>query len=355
MPLLLSSAEQALADALLTHSVDLFRLEAHIREHVLRDLDALGAELERAARDADLSSYSKARINKILAAATEMIDSYYEKMQGRVEEVMPGIARSRAMQTAGHISGMGLDSVMPAESFLERLATNVIIQGAPSADWWSRQAGDVRFRFATAVRQGLLAGETNEQIVRRIVGSPTAPGVMDIPRRNARALVHSSVQAVANRASLESFRKNADVILGLRQLSTLDSKTTPICIAYSGQEWELETLKPMTGSTLPFNGGPPRHWNCRSVLIPITKSFRSLGLDIDEFLGGKRAAQGGAVASDMSFAAFLKRKGADWQDEVLGPSRAQMWRDGSITLQQLVDMKGNPLTLAQLEARYGSR
>jgi len=38
---------------------------------------------------------------------------------------------------------------------------------------------------------------------------------------------------------------------------------------------------------------------------------------------------------------------------VLGSGRAQLWRDGKLTLEQLLDLSGNPLTLAQLRAKYG--
>lgn len=350
----LSSPELQMADALLSHHVDLFRLEASVRATVLDDLNALGSQLEALARSADLSAYSKARVAKLLGEVTGVIDDYYEKMQGRVEDTLVGIARSQGIVSGGSLSTLGIDPVGLSSTYIERIAENVIIQGAPSADWWARQAADVRFRFATAVRTGLLQGETNAQIVARLIGSPAAPGILNMPRKNVRSLVQTSVQAVANAASLESFQKNNDVITGLRQLSTLDSHTTNICIAYSDEEWDVNTMKPLPGSVLPFNGGPPRHWNCRSVLVPITKSFAELGVPIKEFPAGQRASSAGPISAQTTMAAFLTRKGAQWQDDVLGPGRAELWRKGDITLQQLVDLKGNPLTLAQLERKYGS-
>jgi hypothetical protein len=88
------------------------------------------------------------------------------------------------------------------------------------------------------------------------------------------------------------------------------------------------------------------------VLVPIIKTFRTLGLDVDEPKPGQRAAQGGPVAARTSFAQFLERKGKAFQDETLGPGRAQLWRDGKLTLTQLLDLQGNPLSLKQLKARY---
>jgi hypothetical protein len=51
----------------------------------------------------------------------------------------------------------------------------VLIQGAPSAEWWSRQSLDTSFKFSNAVRQGLAQSETNQQIIARIIGKRGCP------------------------------------------------------------------------------------------------------------------------------------------------------------------------------------
>jgi hypothetical protein len=58
------------------------------------------------------------------------------------------------------------------------------------------------------------------------------------------------------------------------------------------------------------------------------------------------------VAADLSFSDFLKGKPTEFVDEMLGKGRAQLWRDGKITLSQLLDQRGNPLTLQQLRDKY---
>jgi hypothetical protein len=199
----------------------------------------------------------------------------------------------------------------------------------------------------------LAFGETNQQIIKRIVGSPSVPGIMDTARANAASLVQTSVQTVANDARLATFKENSDLIKGVKQISTLDSHTSLICIAYSGGEWDLDG-NPINGTTLPFNGGPPRHFNCRSVLVPITKTFRELGIPIDEPQPTTRASTDGPVSAKTTFDDFLKRKGQAFQDEVLGKGRADLWRTGKMTLSQLVNGEGNPLTLEELRSKYGS-
>jgi hypothetical protein len=140
-------------------------------------------------------------------------------------------------------------------------------------------------------------------------------------------------------------------------VSTLDSHTTPVCVAYSGKEWNLD--REPIGHSLPFvspkggsSTGTPRHWNCRSIMSVITKTFRELGIDLPEFKPSTRAASGGPVSAAMSFEEFIVRKGPRFADELLGKGRAELWRNGTITLSQLLDQTGRPLTLAQLRAKY---
>jgi hypothetical protein len=161
------------------------------------------------------------------------------------------------------------------------------------------------------------------------------------------------MSAVTNEAALKSFQANNDVIKAVTQLSTLDNRTSDVCIAYSGQTWNLMTLEPIMGSSLPYNGGPPRHFNCRSRLRPVTKTFKELGVDAPEIPPGTRASMDGQVPADITFNQFLKKKPISFQDKLLGPKRAQLWRNGDINLTQLVDMRGNPLTITQLEQRIG--
>ena len=61
--------------------------------------------------------------------------------------------------------------------------------------------------------------------------------------------------------------------------------------------------------------------------MPITKTFRELGIDIPEPGGGERASADGPVKASITFEEFLERMGTAFQDETLGPGRAQLWRE----------------------------
>jgi hypothetical protein len=57
----------------------------------------------------------------------------------------------------------------------------------------------------------------------------------------------------------------------------------------------------------------------------------------------------GQVPADQTFAAFLKKKGTTFQNKLLGPVRARLWRTGKITLQQMLDFRGQPLSPDDLQ------
>ena len=240
---------------------------------------------------------------------------------------------------------------------IKALVSGTLVNGSKPSVWWNRQSIDFRNSFMDVMRESARNGESLTQAITRVVGGTVDgvqyPGIMKTTKAKAGALAATAQNAVANEAALKSFQANNDVIKAVTQLSTLDNKTSDICIAYSGQTWDINTLAPVAGSTLPFNGGPPRHFNCRSRLRPVTMSFRELGLDADEIPAGTRASMDGQVPADITFNQFLKGKPKSFADDLLGPKRAQLWRDGEINLTQLVDMRGNPLTVEQLKARLG--
>lgn len=350
----MGAVDLAIADEILAHAIDLFRVEASSQQQILRLITELRRELTALLQQEDLTAFTKARTEQLLRQASAVIDGYYAKIEGESVIASKAVGEVQAKHVVSVLNDVlvHVEASLPTETFLARLVTNALIEGSPASAWWSRQSLDTGFRFANAVRAGLAAGETNADIVRRVAGGRGQVGVLDVSLRNARSLVHTAVQTVANAARRETFRKNADVIQGIRQLSTLDGRTTPVCIGYSGAEWDLDG-KPINGTKLPYGNGVPRHWGCRSVEVPITKTFRELGIDLDEAPETMRAASGGPVSSNITFDEWLSRRTVEQQDEQLGAGRAQLWRAGKISLAQLLDLQGNPMSVRQLQAKYG--
>lgn len=343
----MAKTNQDLFDELLHNALEVLRLSAGERNKVFKLLAKMEAELKALLAEQDFSRFSRAQINKMLANANATIGNYYGQIANSADLTEIGRYAADASAFALEIS-LGLDSIkLPKSDYFKSLYSNVLIEGAPSASWWQAQNADTQFKFAAQVRSGLAAGETNQQIIARIVGKSGSPGVMDTVRRNAASLVQTSVQAVANDARRNTYQANDDIIKGIQQVSTLDSHTSTICVAYSGCQWDLD-YKPIGSKKLPYKNGCPRHFNCRSVEIPLTKTFAEMGLDIPEAPRTTRASDEGQIDVDTTFDGFLNRKTKAYQDDMLGPGRAELWRSGKITLRDLVNGDGRPRTLDQL-------
>lgn len=349
--------DQKLHDALIRYQLDLRRFEAGERVKVLAILEELQKDVTaRLLSDRPLTSYGRARQNELLRQAKALVSDYYSKAQRSLDLGIEDLAEAQIRHTTKMLADavtIGTTIALPTKAVVARLTSDILIEGGPMKDWWSRLAEDTSFKLISAIRQGLVQGETNGQIAQRITGRAGQIGVLDTARRNVAAIVQTSVQTISNDAHLATYRANSDLIKYVQWFSAMDGHVCPRCIAMSGKKWrnDAEGLYSAVGHRVSFQN-PPIHWNDRCVLLPITKSFRELGIDAKEVPPGERASSYGPVSSKTTFDDFLKRQTTEQQDEQLGRGRAGLWREGKITLAQLIDGRGRELTLAQLRAKY---
>lgn len=240
-------------DQAIEWQLDLFRLDADTRRRILPILDKLEKELVALVPNTDAS---KRRRDALLKEAREAIAKYYREAQAELFATTNGLAPIAARATTVAVS---IDAQLPTAGVLSSIAGDAIIQGATMAQWWAKQEADTAFRFAAAVRQGIAAGETNAQIIQRVRGTAGFPGVMEISRKNAAALVQTSVQQVANDARMATFRANEDLIEAYVWVATLDHSTCLVCAPRDGLAWKT------SGAPIEHNikwMEPPAHFNC---------------------------------------------------------------------------------------------
>jgi SPP1 gp7 family putative phage head morphogenesis protein len=218
-------------------------------------------------------------------------------------------------------------------------------------------AVDQAERFSQVVRNGLLTGETTPSIAKRLIGNlqfgeeaktvrqlvaagGQATAVAD---NQVMALVRTSINQVANSASQQVYEANQDITKKYRYVATLDSRTSSICAALDGREFEYGK-GPM----------PPQHFNCRSTTVPI--------IDPDILPPStiaKRASADGPVPVNMNYGQWLAEQSNKVKAEVLGPSKVPYFnrlvkKSGARdAMAKLVRDDGSELTLKDLQDRYG--
>ena len=212
-------------------------------------------------------------------------------------------------------------------------------------------------RFGQLVRQGLLTGEPTADIAKRLRGTldfgEEAKTVKQLAlaggelTRAANAqvmtLVRTSVNQVANAAANNVYEANLDITKKYKYVATLDSRTSPICRALDGKEFE-------------YGKGPqpPQHFGCRSTIVPIVD---------DDILPpskvAKRASADGPVSAELNYGQWLLKQGNSEQQKVLG-TKAPYFRKiarkygAKNAMAKMIREDGSELSLDQLRSRYGA-
>lgn len=308
-------------------------------------MDRLVARLRAIeARGYDRGPDVTARLRELLAGIGEIIDGRYSRAYQSMVVDLTDLAHVEAgreqVALSKAVGPLGLEATLPAPSTLAAIVTERPLEGRVLGAWTARLADNERAAVIRAIRQvglGMAQGETIEQIVTRVQGPG---GVMDISRRNARALVRTAVNHVSTAARLETFAQNESLISGERIVATLDGRTTPYC-------------RRIDGEVFPVGVGPrpPFHWNCRSTVSPVVKKWSELGIPLREVPPGTRASMDGQVPAGMTYGAWFKRQPSSFQRRVLGPSRYKLFAVGKLDVNRFTDPSGRLFTLAELQAQ----
>lgn len=213
--------------------------------------------------------------------------------------------------------------------------------------------------FAKTVRNGLLIGESTDKIAKDLKGTLRfgQPGsarqiaqaggkVTAMANRQVMALVRTSLNQVANEASQQVYEANQDVTKRYRYVATLDSRTSPICRALDGQEFE-------------YGKGPkpPQHFNCRSTTVPVI-DYDNLGVAPPP--PSKRRSRDGLVPANQTYGQWLHNQSKEVKADILGPEKVPYFNrlarkyGPTDAIRKFVSEDGSELTLEQLKRRYSN-
>lgn len=299
-------------------------------------------------RGVGMSAAARKRLETLLGQVGDLNTAAYADLSiALVDELeqFGGNEASFQRQSLAMAVPVDVAIVGPSAKRLSAIVSSEPFEGRILSEYLSdMEAGRVK-RMSAAVREGMRAGETTDQIVRRIRGSKAArysDGVLNISRRSAQSIVRTAVNHVSNVTAQETWKASSNVVKGWQFLATLDIRTTHTCAG-------------LDGSVHPIGQGPipPRHLRCRSISVAVTKSFRELGIDADELPEAKRASMDGQVAGGSKFSDWLRGKDGATQDKVLGKTRAELFRTGKLDLRDFISGDGTVLTLDELKKVHG--
>ena len=361
----MADVNELLHDALVRRQIYLQGFGTGLTQDVLQLLDDTVEDLQdRLARR--LEDFVKADPgldqNKRLRALIEIITDIREKAFNQIGDVWDANMRGLSEAEVDYIdrnlrelAPVVLDTIVPSVETLGSLVSNNPFQGRTMKEWAEKIQGDDLDRIIREIRIGGAQGQTRAEISRRIFGSPLnkgADGILTVTRRDAEAITRTATNFFANEAKKEFYLANDDIIKQEQFLATLDSRTTIQCASLDGEVY-------------PVGEGPrpPLHWRCRSLRIPVVdglelskrpaKSY--LEADLEGLSKADKRAKirelTGREPGGTTYEEFLGRQTEAYQDHVLGPVRAQLFRDGDLPLGKFTDDQGNVYTLDELKKR----
>lgn len=337
-----------IADLLTARQLQVRRAEARHRREIWALLALLEADMLAALRLADptqsmLLARRRRAVEELMAEDIEpLVTTRYDRLATLTTAFLLALAQQEVAATqrlVGEVTDEPLVEEEPPAAAVRRGVTVTLIPSASKPtdfsttgeDWWTRQGATLVQRVGDTLMTSVSLEESLPQAQARIRGTSAQgfqDGVMAKAKQDAARLLTTEVTNATSEAHVALAAANAEEAI-LVHVSILDSRTSMICIARHGLRYTADTHEPI-GHALPYLNGVPYHPNCRSQIIPGTRT-------------------GGPIPkADLD--TWLLTQSKAFQDDLLGPKRAQMWREGTLkSTRDLLDaVSGRPLTLEEL-------
>lgn len=389
------TANTELFDAALRHQVALRRYTSDVLQRMIKLLEVADRDLAGKLRQRLTSVRTKRELTQLLAEVRALRKATVAQLQEEFEDELTELVVLEAAHEERIIkSSVPVELVLASPSLtrVEALVRNDLFYGQKLRDWFRDLRDQDRSRLDREIALGIMNGEDVDTMVRRIIGNRStnySDGVLSTTRQHAQVLVRTAVNHASNSARELVWEANADVVWALRWTSTLDGRTSLICIARDG-DYAMVGGEPMEGVPLlaPQDARPPAHPNCRSLMVAVlspegvvgnrasvsdTRDRRRRDIDFraearaeagdkwrgmsrkqrDDLIRRKRSAWAqeniGQQPAGTTYEQWLKRQSNDFQDAVLGLTKAKLWRNGSVTADDFIDAGGRTRSLSELD------
>ena len=340
------STNDELRRASVRHSVHLNRFAGKVKNDAISLLDEAEEDLIRIINKREsrkvLTKGLKTtnRLKILLQALKEKNAEIHGQLRLDLNDNLKDLAGHEGLHLVyvlRYVVPIDLDYVVPSDETIIAAANSKPFEGQTLAQWSKELEVKSFDQMQRQIKIGFVQGETVGQITDRLIGTDLDGGVFKKIRRNAEAIARTSVNHMATVARDQTYKSNSRFIKGVQWVSTLDGRTTFICMD-------------LDGKVFPIDSGPrpPVHIGERSTTTPVMKSFRELGFDIDELPADTRASMNGKVADTTTSQEFMEGESAKFQDGVFGKTKGKLFRDGGLTVHDFVDEFGQELTIAEL-------
>lgn len=309
---------QEIFDQMVIHQVELERVSAWALRDILKVLRSLADELADQA-----SGLTGLTVERVIANIDAIIREIFQRLQAEFQQTLEGLVpvEEKAALWPWLLAGTPVLGIPLAFS---ALTDRLMIRGDTWQAWWIQLDASTRRDLKRAIRVEVREARRADTYIRT--------WLFPYIRARVEPLVRTTIAALGNEMRLAVYEANPTLAPLLEWTAIIDNRTSHICMGLDGRRWRTTDKQPV-GHTRPWPGPPPAHWRCRSTLVP---------------------AVAGAPTNDERYDQWLKRQPPGVAKEVLGRTRYELWRAGKITtVRELTDQINRPLSVAQLQEKYG--
>lgn len=301
---------------------------------------------------------TNSRLDVLARSIAKIREGAFDEGAELWDEALGNLADSEIAYLDQHlkdVTPVELDTVLPSAEQLAGIVSSHPIAGRVLSEWIDGAKAMDTTRIMDAVKMGMVQGRGTQDIIRSVMGTNSldgADGVLEMTRSGVASLVQTSISTIASETRQAYFDANSDVFDMERWVATLDDATCEECGALDGEEF-------------PVGEGeqPPLHFNCRCVRVPSidgkTLGDRPANAANEDELDGlskddrreKIKELVGQVPASTTYTDWLGRQTDAFQDHVLGPTRAALFRDGDLKLDRFTNPRGDRYTIDQLRER----
>ena len=296
-----------------------------------------------------------ARMNALSQAIRDLQKPTYREIRAALKKELVEIATLEAVFTANTISAalpVVVNLALPNSTLLNAIATAQPFEGRILSKWIRDLNNTDTKRMMDQIRIGMVNGEGEKLITKRVFGTATQAfrdGTRALTKRNVEGIARTAVNFIANQARQEVYAANRAIIPEEIYVATLDGRTTLQCQGLDGR-----VFKNGEGPV------PPVHFNCRSLRVPAvngkTIGERPAVATTKQMMEGlnkneRRALTNkltGTVPATETYQKFLKKQTTGFQNDVLGKTKATLFRKGGLTVDKFTDPRGKTFTLKDL-------
>jgi hypothetical protein len=246
---------------------------------------------------------------------------------------------NRIMSWGGRVNGY--DNVSRSASQIASMVQDEKLGGNYLDDWLWKALKDENGALKAEIAAGQIRGTGYKKLMGDLGGRFDNMLSAKGNKQNIETVTKSYIQSSNALAHKEIYEANANIIDSIEWSAILENGNTstgrgtcPRCAALDGQIYKT------------VDGAPPcpLHPRCRCMLLPITKTWKELGFDIDEMepiyndwyirSPGRKILQKGTI--NGSYADWWATRGTTFQNNAIGPRRADLVRSGAIDFDELV-------------------